>query len=77
MSELNETEALLWGMVDLPDTTLHVDEIETFPDHPDFGKQTPHYVACLALQEKRLIELVEVNNNQTVWKRVEQEDGRN
>ena len=78
MSELNEVEALLWGMINLPGTTLHVDEIETNPDAADYGKQTPHYVACLALQEKGLIELVEVHDNQTVWRRVEAlEDGRN
>lgn len=70
--ELNETEQMLYDLT--KGATLYVEETEPDRNSPAFGTITPHFKACERLQELGLLQMVEVLNEHTIWKRTDDLD---
>lgn len=70
--ELTETEQMLYDMT--KNATLYVEETEGDRNSPAFGTITPHFKACERLQELGLLQLIEVLNEHTIWRRTDDLD---
>lgn len=70
--ELTETERFLYDMT--KGASIYVEETESNRDSVDFGTITPHFKAMQRLEELGLVQMIEVLNEHTIWRRTDDLD---